>query len=208
MKPITNRSRPGGRSTRVRSAVFEAVLHGLVVNGFEGLKVRDVAKRAGVNETSIYRRWRTRESLIGDALLDHSAEHIPVPDTGDVRGDLIELAHSVASYLDTPLGAALMRVLAMAANDPTIAQTREAFWDIRYEVTAVIVARAVARGELPATTNSHLVLETLIAPLHFRNLLTRQPLDQSLPEQLADFVLNGARGPTHQGNKTVDRQQL
>lgn len=193
MNSTEDHPRPGGRSARVRSSVFEAVLHGLVTDGFEGLKIRDIATRAGVNETSIYRRWGTRESLICDALINHSEKYIPIPDTGGVRGDLIALANAIASYLDTPLGVALIRVLAVAVDDSVIAQAREAFWRARYEVTSVIITRAIARGELPESTNTQLVLEALIAPLHFRILLTRQSLGRSLPEQLVDFVLSGVQ---------------
>ncbi|MET7143557.1 TetR/AcrR family transcriptional regulator [Xanthomonas sp. PPL139] len=191
MNSIEDRSRPGGRSARVRSSVFEAVLHALVTDGFEGLKIRDIAMRAGVNETSIYRRWGTRESLLCDVLIAHSEKCIPMPDTGGVRGDLTALANAIASYLDTPLGGALIRVLAVAVDDAVVARAREAFWRARYEAASVIITRAIARGELPESTNTQLVLEALIAPLHFRTLLTRRSLDRSLPEQLVNLVLNG-----------------
>ena len=68
--------RPGGRSARVRRAVLDAALDVLHAHGMEGLAVTDVAARAGVHETSIYRRWGTREHLIVDALLEEAEEHL------------------------------------------------------------------------------------------------------------------------------------
>ena len=41
--------------------------------------------------------------------------------------------------------------------------------------------RAIERGELPRSTDSQLVLETLVAPLHMRTLLTAQPIEPDLP---------------------------
>jgi hypothetical protein len=54
-----------------------------------------------------------------------------------------------------------------------------------------MIERAVARGELPDGVDSQLVLEALIAPLHFRTLLTDEPLDAALPGDLADLLLDG-----------------
>jgi len=59
----TTRRRPGGRSARVRRAVLDATLELVNAHGLDGVTVAEVAERAGVHETSIYRRWRTREEL-------------------------------------------------------------------------------------------------------------------------------------------------
>jgi hypothetical protein len=50
---------------------------------------------------------------------------------------------------------------------------------------------AIRRGEVPETTDPRLALQALIGPLHFRALLTREPLGGQLPEQLADLVIDG-----------------
>jgi AcrR family transcriptional regulator len=185
------RSRPGGRSTRVRQSVLDATLTLLAERGLDSLTIADIAECAGVHETSIRRRWRTRENLICDALLNYSEVHLPIPDTGSLREDLAAFASELATYLTTPLGRALLHAMATRGEDPTLAEARTAFWQARYELASAMIERAVARGELAATVDSRLALEALIAPLNFRALLTDEPPDGDLPRRVADLVLYG-----------------
>ncbi|WP_067839443.1 TetR/AcrR family transcriptional regulator [Nocardia lijiangensis] len=188
------RRRTGGRSARVRQAVLDAALQALAEHGPDGVSVAEIARQAGVHETSIYRRWSTREQLVMDALLAYSQRELPVPDTGTLREDLLTFLGSVATYLDSPLGKALARAMAASDDDETLAASRAGFWESRFELARVMIDRAMDRGELPRDTDPMLVLELLIAPLHFRALLTRQPLDDDHAERVVDALL---RGKTH-----------
>lgn len=51
--------RPGGRTARVRAAVLDAAGDLLAENGFARLDLAEVAARAEVGKTTVYRRWRT-----------------------------------------------------------------------------------------------------------------------------------------------------
>ena len=64
----------------------------------------------------------------------------------------------------------------------------------RYELASGMIERAIALGEVPATVDSRLALEALMAPLNFRALLTDELPDDDLPLQLADLVLYGMGG--------------
>ena len=66
---------------------MNAALEVLAESGPAGLSVSTVAARAGVHETSIYRRWGSRDRLMLDAMIERSAQIIPVPDTGSIRGE-------------------------------------------------------------------------------------------------------------------------
>jgi AcrR family transcriptional regulator len=183
--------RPGGRSARVRAAVLRATLEAMAEHGPGGLTISEIARRAGVHATSVQRRWGTTENVVLDAMLTRSQEQLPVPDTGTLRGDLIAFARLVAAYLATPLGTALSRTMAVAEDDPEAADGRLQFWRARYDIARVMISRAIERRELADGTDSQLALELLIAPLHFRALLTRQPIDGSLIEQVVDTLLRG-----------------
>jgi AcrR family transcriptional regulator len=189
------RRRPGGRSARVRAAVFDATLELLVAHGLEGLKVSEVAARADVHETSIYRRWGTRENLLIDALLD-ATEQLRVPDTGSLREDLVAYAVDLAEFLATPVGHALERTLAVAGDDPDTRQARDHYWASRYALSKQMITRAVERGELPETVDPRLAIEMLVSPVHFRIVLTREPVDARMPARLVDALLHGIAGGT------------
>jgi AcrR family transcriptional regulator len=183
--------RRGGRSARVRAAVLQAALEAMAEHGPGGVTISEIARRAGVHATSVQRRWGTAENVTLDAMLTRSQEQLPVPDTGTLRGDLIAFARLIATYLATPLGTALSRTLAVAEDDPDMADGRLQFWRARYDIARVMISRAIERRELADGTDSQLALELLIAPLHFRALLTRQPIDDSLIEQVVDTLLRG-----------------
>ncbi|MCX4755660.1 TetR/AcrR family transcriptional regulator [Kitasatospora purpeofusca] len=187
------RRRPGGRAARVRQAVLAAALEVLAEEGVARFGIAAVAARAGVNETTVYRRWGTREKLVLDAMLAGSTEGIPVPDTGDVRTDLAAFARALADYLATPAGRAVARAAALSSDDPGLAEAWETFWQSRLELAGAIVDRAVERGELPAGTDTGLALELLCSPLQTRALLGHRPIEPDLPERLADTVLDGLR---------------
>ncbi len=183
--------RPGGRSARVRAAVMAATLDLLAEAGPSGFSIADVARRAGVHETSIYRRWGTRERLTLDAMAQLSSRLLPVPDAGSIRDDLIALGHSLLGYAETPLGCALMRTMASSTDDDAMAEVRARFWQLRYDECAAVVHRAVERGEIPRDVDPRLLLEVFTAPLHFRLLLTREAVDEGDLRLLADVAVKG-----------------
>ncbi|MGY1980142.1 TetR/AcrR family transcriptional regulator [Nocardia gipuzkoensis] len=185
------RRRTGGRSARVRQAVLDATLQLAAENGPDAVSIPEVARIAGVHETSIYRRWGTREHLILDALLSYSSQQLPIPDTGTVREDLIDFARSIAAYQAGPLGIALARAMAVAEDDSGLTSNRIQFWQSRFDRARVMIDRAVARGELPETVDAATALEALVAPVHFRALLTRQPVDEPFLARVVDQLLHG-----------------
>ncbi|MGF6886685.1 AcrR family transcriptional regulator [Nocardia sp. GAS34] len=182
--------RTGGRSARVRGAVVESALHVLFELGPDQFTVAEVAARAGVHETSIYRRWRTRENLIVDAMLANTGEMIPTPDTGSVRGDLTALVRALAAFLAQPAGETFVRAAAMTVDDSDVAEARRTFWQSRLHLATAIVERGIERGELPPDTDAGLLLETVVAPLYLRILLTHEPIDGTFPERVVDLVLH------------------
>jgi AcrR family transcriptional regulator len=185
------RRRPGGRSAQVRSAVIAATLELLAESGPTGVTIAEVAHRAGVHETSIYRRWGTRDRLVIDAMIERSADLIRVPDTGSLRADLVVLGEGLAEYGRAPLGEALIRTMAASTDDDVTASARAEFWQARHDECRVVVERAKQRGELPDSVDARVLLEMFISPIHFRLLLTREGVDQAFLERAADVVVKG-----------------
>jgi AcrR family transcriptional regulator len=184
--------RPGGRSARVRRAVFDSTIAIIGEAGIEALTVPAVAKRASVHETSIYRRWGSRDTLMIEALLDHSQALIPAPDSGDVRADLIEFGDEIVRFLSNPLGTALLRTMINAAAGNDVEAAHE-YWSARYTSAMVIVERGIARGEIRSDSDPRIIVEMVVAPLHLRALVGLVPLAADLPRQLVDAALDGVR---------------
>jgi AcrR family transcriptional regulator len=187
------RRRTGGRSARIRAAVLDATVDALLAHGIDQVSIYDIAAAAGVHDTSIYRRWGTRETLIIDALFARTQHDLPIPDTGSLRGDLVAAARSLAELLSSPIGALFARASALTVDDPDLAATRDRYWASRFADT--VVRRAVERGELPPGVQPRPAMDMLAGALHMRAMLTHEPLEPDLPERLADAVLFGLHGP-------------
>ncbi|WP_336083014.1 TetR/AcrR family transcriptional regulator [Nocardia sp. SSK8] len=190
------RKRTGGRSARVRAAILAATLDQAAEHGIEGLAIGDVAARAGVAETTIYRRWGTRTALIAEAITEFAATGNPAPDTGALRTDLRQLAEQIAELLTRPGITRLLGSTLALSTDPDIDAARHHFWTTRFTHTTPLVTRAITRGELPPTIDPRALLETLAAPLYFRILTGDQPVDAPFLARCVDntLTLHGAAG--------------
>jgi AcrR family transcriptional regulator len=181
-----------GPSPRVRAAALAATLEELADHGFAALSLERVARRAGVNKSTLYRRWGTREELVLEAMLERAAEHISVPDTGSLRRDLLELARTAAANASSPEVAAMARaVAAESPHNSKLAHANRRFWAERLALDAVIVERAIARGEVAAETQPQRVIEAVLGPIHLRLLLTGEPVDRAFLETIVHIVVDG-----------------
>ena len=186
--------RTGGRSARVREAVLSAVLDELNVNGYAGLSVEAVAARAGVNKTTIYRRWPTLDDLLVDALMTWSEDAIPGPDTGSVETDLLALGRTLADQLNGGVGRQIAAVVLTAGlRSPQLREATRRYFDQQAARAAPSVAQAIDRGELPANTDANALLTTFRAPLFYRMVTTGDPIDDALIAQATRVTLAAAR---------------
>ena len=190
----TVRSRPGGRSARVRESVLNATRAQLLESGFGSLSHTDVARRAGVDRATVYRRWPTRAHLTMDALTEIADTNVPVPNRGSLRADLDALASSVRRLLSDPRRVQMFRALSAAqAEDPALQAGGAAFWDARLAAANQIIERAVQRGELGTGIAGAEALEQLISPIYFRALVSGRKVDRPFVSRCVERVLASLR---------------
>ncbi|MEV0752189.1 TetR/AcrR family transcriptional regulator [Streptosporangium sp. NPDC050280] len=186
--------RPGGRTARVREAVREATLAELAEKGYDRMTVEGVALRAGVHKTTVYRRWGSVEGLAADALDLAVAEPWPVPDTGTIEGDLRELTRLVLDgFADPEMGPVSTAFVRASARDPVVARALRAFFAARHEQSALLVTRAVERGELPGDIDAADLIRTAVAPLYYRLFVSGEPVDEQVADRAAAAALAAAR---------------
>jgi AcrR family transcriptional regulator len=170
-------ARPGGRTARVRATVLEATVAELVEHGYAALSIESVAARAGVNKTTLYRRWGGKESLIVDAVETFAEAQTEVPDSGDIDEDLQLWARSILRTLTGPASGALVRAVFGGAGDSSaVNDLLHRFWLARSTLVRPVVERAVQRGQLPAGTDADEVIKHVGAPLYYRLLVLAEPL--------------------------------
>jgi len=186
--------RPGGRTARVREAVLAAVRAELAQTRYAELTVEQVAQRAGVAKTTVYRRWGSAEGLVLDLMRDLSGTSIPVPDTGDLDTDLRGLARGIVALYRDPANYALVgTVVAAAVSIPEARQTLTEFFSGRTAQTAIIAERAISRGELPPGTDTVEVIRLMAAPFYYRMFITGEPVDDDVADRAAAAAAMAAK---------------
>lgn len=188
----TSGARPGGRAARVVASVLEATQSLLVEVGYNGLSIDEVAARAGVHKTTIYRRWPSKPELVAAAVSESSRQGIPVPDTGALGTDLAAFAKSIVRFVGDSETAGATRSLLAAANDSDeLMAVSHGYWAERMANAAPIVTRAIERGELAAEVDPAEVIEAVIGPIWVRLLLTGEPITEGLADRTAALITAG-----------------
>jgi AcrR family transcriptional regulator len=184
--------RPGGRTARASSAILEATLGELADVGYAALSLDRVASRAGVHRSTVYRRWADKDELVVEAVLGAAARDVPAPDTGSITGDLRALTHAIVANLASPISLALLRTyVSESGRAPGIDEVARAFWDRRFALATALVQRGIDRGELDPQTDAELLIETVVAPLFLRTLVTAKPITTSYADRVVAVALAG-----------------
>src|ERR1043165_3383304 len=105
------------RGSVLEQAILQATLDELTEVGYSGLTIDRVATRARTNKTGIYRRWPSRAALAVAAHLQVTTAD-DLPDTGDLRADVLALLRAAAQRISSPQGEVLQILAAEKDNEP------------------------------------------------------------------------------------------
>ena len=179
------------RDPEIDAAVLGATVDALAESGYAGLRLDDVARRAGTTKPAIYRRWRNRQRLVLAALASRlgTAE---APDTGCTLCDLDEcLKLFLAAFRRMPPDV-IGPLFADCAGDPEL---RAAFMTTLFEPPRAAVKetldRAHARGDLRDEIDRELVLDVIGSLVHYRTLFGHAPTTDAEIERAVEALLQG-----------------
>jgi AcrR family transcriptional regulator len=190
---IPARGRP--RSPEADRAILSAAVALLAERGLAAMSIEEVAARAGVGKTTIYRRWPSKGLLALDAFVASFREQQPLPDTGTLRGDLLfALRTWVRAVTTTPMGPMLAGLIAEAQHD---AELRGAWRDRVLEPLRsqhrIMLDRAMARGEISPSVDREVVLDLFFGAAEHRLLLGHLPMTDEFIREVVDVILGGIR---------------
>lgn len=183
------------RGASVVDAVLGAALGELARVGYAGLSVEDVARSAGVNRTTVYRRWPTKLELVSAALLGAIPDGtFDAPDSGSIQGDLTLLAVRIARFAQTVAGRATVRVFFFESQLPELEELGRQMQS-RSEAEGIprLLHRAIARGELPVGFDVRLLHDTLAFTMLCSGLVESTPPDITRVAKLVEVLLRGLR---------------
>lgn len=174
-------------------AILDAATDVLGEVGYAGLTMDMVAVRARAGKATVYRRWSSKEELVLDVvdrLKRSQVDPGSLPDTGTIRGDLIALFKPQSVEQDERRNTALAglasvlshhSVFAEAANDALVKPWADAHRQL--------MARAVDRGEIPASADIDTICQVLPTMAAYRALVQRKPFDRDFLVSSIDVVI-------------------
>jgi AcrR family transcriptional regulator len=173
MSETAETRRPGRpRSPEAHAAILRAALELAVEGGLRGLSMEAIAARAGVGKATIYRRWKSKEAVLVEAI-SSIAVTPDVPDTGSVHGDFEAVSSAAVDRMAPEAFRVLPRLMADAGDDPELLEAlKQALLRPRRAAIAEILRRGMARGELRPDLDVDLVSDMVIGPLIARVLMS------------------------------------
>lgn len=174
------------RGPRLVDMILDATLEELATKGYDALSFEEVAVRVGVAKTTLY-RWPTKDALVRAVLGRTTDAVVFKSDTGTVRGDLFETLVRLREFLTSAPGRSLLRMTVGSGVGSDLLRLADGIREEKEAFAADMVARAIARGELPEGTRARLVVETLVGSLMHSVLFLHGP-DAHSDEAIRDLI--------------------
>lgn len=192
----TPRGKLRARGSPVVARVLRATIEELARIGYGALSIEDVANRAGVNKTTVYRRWATKSELVRAALRSMGDDKVCEVSTGSLRGDLLAVGRSIIAFTASPEGRSILRMVLAEGMEPELAAIATSLRREREASPRALVDAAVARGEIARDADAMLLMETLFGAIIQRLFISHQPLNESFLERIVDLLLSGVARTT------------
>lgn len=174
--------------------ILDATLDVLADVGYDRLTMDAVATAARASKATLYRRWSTKAALVIDSLCSMKEPH-RLPDTGTLRGDLLDMFCGMGGLTDERQMAVLGSVITAIGRDQDFALAfREQFIGPKAEMGLVVWERARARGEIADGADLDLIVPALPGiVLHRAFLLGEEPTPEFIERVIDQLILPAVR---------------
>ncbi|WP_405011527.1 TetR/AcrR family transcriptional regulator [Kitasatospora sp. NBC_01539] len=198
--PPRGKGRP--RSAAADRAILDATREALAELGWGGLTMGDVATRAGVAKTTLYRRWPSKNDLVVDAVAS-LFDDLEMADLGSLRADIGATVTQFADLLARPESqAALLALFAEGSRDPDLRRRiRERIVDPQKHLVRTGRAHAQARGEIRSDVDPRiaceeidLVFDMIAGAVEHRLLVAGEPVTPRWLDRFTTLMLGALTG--------------
>ena len=178
------------RGPRLEAALLQAAWDELAEVGYTALTMERVAARAKTSRAVLYRRWPNRPELVVAALQHHiGSDPFQVPDTGSLRDDLLAVLRHLSTNVDD-LGL-LSFLIADSFNEvgwsPAVLRER-ALAGTSPSGTALVIERAIARGEIDPGRLSPRVRSLPVDLVRHELIMTQAPVPDTTVVEIVDRI--------------------
>jgi len=189
------RPRDSSADERILAAAAELIL----TRGFDNMTVDEVASMAKAGKATVYRRWAGKEDLAFAALEQLYSTQLPIPDTGNVRADLVIATRMALEFSASETGRAYMRMTcAESLRDRRIGALYTSAFEAQEEAARTMLQRGIDRGELRPDFRMDMAVDWFAGLMILYAIIERDVPSPDEADQLVDFMFSGI-GPVAAG---------
>jgi AcrR family transcriptional regulator len=182
------RPRDASADERILAAAAQLIL----TRGFDNMTVDEVAAIAKAGKATVYRRWAGKEDLAFAALEQLYSTQLPIPDTGNVRDDLIEATRTALEFSGSETGRAYMRMTcAESLRDGRIGALYTSAFESQEAAAREMFQRGIDRGELRPDFRMDLAVDWFAGLMILYAIIERPVPSPEEAEEMVEFVLQG-----------------
>ena len=183
-----------GQLARTRLVILDTTADMLASSGYSSLTVEGIAAKCGVARSTIYRHWESVADIAMEAFLRIIGPVPPIPQTGNVRTDLVvNYRRLVDGLAHSRWGELLPSMVEASIQDKVFARLLYEAFDSRRELGRQSLQKGVDRGDLPAETNFEWLLDSITGPIYHRLFFTNRSLDEpGMIEYWVNSAVDGA----------------
>jgi AcrR family transcriptional regulator len=185
--------------------IFGAAIHALMSLGYDGTTTREVADAAGVNEVTLFRRYRSKAGLFESAIR-HWLSDTPLSKVAFTGGLETDMRAIVQAYVETneTYGDIVAIILIELQRHPDLQGSITTPWKNIQGITRIIreyQKRGLLKSEPPLAA-----LSALVGPIMVGQMLRRAGLNLPVPAldppAHVDAFLNGRKPRTRTSRRT------
>lgn len=204
--PTPRRDGPGRpRDPDADTAILRAAIDLLIERGIDQTSIEQIAKRAGVAKVTVYRRWRTKEQLLAQALESVRAD---LPTVVGDRDPGTSLSESIEQLLpawgqalaDPRLRALTARMTAAGQDHPELL---DVYWSRylrpRRQRAVAVMRKAQQDGLLDPASDVNVLIDMMEGAIMYRLLMQPDTLQPANISRYLHSLLTqaGFRLPAH-----------
>ncbi|MFZ1162546.1 TetR/AcrR family transcriptional regulator [Mycobacterium sp.] len=187
-KTVQRGTEPSPWSPR-ETELLAVTLQLLQEHGYDRLTLDAVAAAARASKATVYRRWPSKAELVLAAFIEGVRQIAVHPQTGTLRGDLLQLGYGISRQTHEQAGTIRAVLVEVARHPPLQDAMQHQFLDQRKALIQDILRDAVLRGEIDAAAISDELWDLLPGYLIFRSIMHNRPPTERTVEALVDEVI-------------------
>lgn len=160
-------------------------------NGYDQLTIDAVASAAHASKATVYRRWPSKAELVLAAFIEGVRVVAVAPNTGTLRGDLINLGEVCGEH-GRQHASTIRAVMVEVSRHPALNDAlQEQFLKQRKALIQHVLEQAVDRGEITKDAITDELWDLLPGYLIFRSIIDRPPTRRTVQRLVDDFLIPG-----------------